>query len=94
MAFDVQNFVERWSTQTTIEFQQALTLGNMFGGPYEGDAQTADTVFVQRPDYNINITKGARRDAFPAGTQGSAGRLALNIDQYARPVPNLSLIHI
>lgn len=87
MAFaQAANFRQTWSTETTTQFLQALSFTNRFtNGTWDGDAETSDKVFVQRPDYSaIVVTEPALKAAWGVPNEPSARRIAIDIDKPLR----------
>ena len=85
MAFATnKNFRQAWAVETTIAFLRRITIGRRLNAAYDGDAQTAEIVYAQNPNYNIIVTEHARKADWAEPVEPSASRIAIAMNKRAR----------
>lgn len=76
-----QNFLQLWSTATTIEFLRGLTFARRLNGAYDGDAMRAEKVTIQNPNYRIVTRNSERKAEYGPATEPEAGTIEFRMNQ-------------
>ena len=89
------NFRQVWSETTTRLFERDLQFARRMLASWDGDAEMADEVFVQNPNYNIGTRKGIdtksgsstnllKRAAWGTPNEPSASRITIAMNRNYR----------
>ena len=78
------NFEEAWSRLSTIQFLRLSTILNRVNRSWDAEAMGNIRVFIQNPNYNVEVTTPARNADWGNPNQPEASRITLEMNQRSR----------